>query len=184
MNKSSIIFLTGPGGVGKSTTGKILADFMQNKFIDLDEVFCEQIAHIGKFIREKGYSEYCHTNSKLLESIIMENRMNTVIALSSGFLTYNNPNGLAQQNYNLLCAHGKIVLLLPSKSLGRAEKIVVKRQLGRRFGLTEEGELKKFRERYAEYQKYNYDLTIFSTKSPSEIAQLMETKLKKIMPEY
>lgn len=59
MNKSSIIFLTGPGGVGKSTTGKILADLMQNKFIDLDKVFCEQIAHIGKFICEKGYSEYC-----------------------------------------------------------------------------------------------------------------------------
>jgi len=41
------IFIIGPGGVGKSTCGPILASMLDCKFIDLDEEFCQRIVNIG-----------------------------------------------------------------------------------------------------------------------------------------
>ena len=45
------IFLLGPGGVGKSTLGRVLAGRLNWPLIDLDLEFCERIAEIGRFIR-------------------------------------------------------------------------------------------------------------------------------------
>ncbi|MEX0555857.1 shikimate kinase [Klebsiella grimontii] len=40
------LFLIGPGGVGKSTVGALLAQAMNYRFIDLDSEFCEQLLNI------------------------------------------------------------------------------------------------------------------------------------------
>jgi shikimate kinase len=59
------IFIVGPGGVGKSTAGKILAAKLGFTFIDLDQVFCERIENIRLYVRRFGYEKYCYTNSTL-----------------------------------------------------------------------------------------------------------------------
>ena len=41
------IFLIGPGGTGKTTTGKILAERLGFIFIDLDERFIEEKKEVG-----------------------------------------------------------------------------------------------------------------------------------------
>ena len=57
-----IIFIIGPGGVGKTTSGEILAKLLSYKFIDLDQKFCEQIENIGTYINNEGYKKYCYKN--------------------------------------------------------------------------------------------------------------------------
>lgn len=88
------IFLIGPGGVGKSTCGKILANLLGYNFIDLDVEFCERVLNVGSYINNFGYKKYCLENSKLFYEILSQQLENFVFSLSSGFLVHENMNVL------------------------------------------------------------------------------------------
>ena len=60
-----IIFIIGPGGAGKTSAGKILADMLNYNFIDLDDRFMTEVGHIGQYISDFGYEKYCFINSEL-----------------------------------------------------------------------------------------------------------------------
>jgi shikimate kinase len=172
------VFIIGPGGVGKTTSGKILADLLGTRFIDLDQEFCDQIEEIGKFIREKGYEKYCYDNSELFQEILADLESDFVFALSSGFLVHENLDKLVAKHKKLLANNGISVLLLPAKSLEESIELVVSRQLKRGFGLKESREREKFIKRYPEYFKLG-DIKIFSHAEPIYIANLMKEKLEK-----
>ena len=59
------LFLIGPGGVGKSTVGALLAQAMSYRFIDLDSEFCEQVLNIRQYIQRNGYERYVRENAAL-----------------------------------------------------------------------------------------------------------------------
>lgn len=65
--------MIGPGGVGKTTVGKVLALQLGLQLFDLDEEFCKRIANIGVFIREHGYNQYLFQNSELCSTLIDSN---------------------------------------------------------------------------------------------------------------
>ncbi len=79
------VFIVGPGGVGKTTSGIILADKLGFCFIDLDQEFCTRIQNIGEYIKNNGYEKYCYTNSELFYSILKSAPEDFVFVLSSGF---------------------------------------------------------------------------------------------------
>jgi len=164
------IFLIGPGGVGKSTCGKILAKELECRFIDLDLEFCEQIENIGTYIKSKGYRPYCYANSELFYKLLDDLPENYVFALSSGFLVHESFDELTGKHVRTLGEVGTSVLLLPSQSLEESTAIVVERQLKRGFGLERERETKKFERRFHEYQKHS-DIKIFSIDEPEEIVK-------------
>lgn len=170
-----IVFIIGPGGVGKSTSGKILAKNLGFNFIDLDIEFCEKIALVGDHIRDKGYESYCKENSKLFYKLLKNINKETVFALSSGFLIHEQ---FKDQHFEALKKHGISILLLPSKSVKKSASIVVKRQLLRGFGMNKQDEKEKIIDRYSKYLNKG-DITIFSYAAPEAIADLMKTALIK-----
>jgi len=172
------IFIIGPGGVGKTTSGKILANLLSYKFIDLDEAFCNQIENVSSFISNKGYEKYCYDNSKLFFKILNDLKNDFVFVLSSGFLVHEGLGDLVTKHKQTLKENGISVLLLPSKSVDESTDIIVKRQLARGFGLREKRERKKFTQRFPEYLKLG-DIQIFSYDKPEFIAEQIKSNLKK-----
>jgi shikimate kinase len=170
------IFIIGPGGVGKSTCGKILANLLGYKFIDLDVEFGKRVEDVGSYIRLKGYDEYCLKNSELFYEILSQHLENFVFAVSSGFLVYENMGKLISRHKQTLKESGISVLLLPSESLYESTQVVVKRQLSRGFDLKEDKEKTKFIQRFSIYKKLG-DIKIFSNEKPEIIAGQMKKEI-------
>lgn len=175
-----IIYIIGPGGVGKSTSGTILAKILEYNFIDLDTEFMKQVNHIGKHIKSYGYEDYCIKNSELFFKLSDAINSDTVFVLSSGFLVHEGLPDLGNKHQKKIKDTGISILLLPSKDIQESTEIVVSRQLNRGFGLQEDKERTKFISRYSEYQKYG-DIKIYSKETPDEIAQLMKSRLEQFL---
>ncbi len=175
------VFIIGPGGTGKSTTGTILAQKINHSFIDLDREFCDKIQNISVFVKDQGYYQYCHQNSKLFYSILDKAPKNFVLTLSSGFLVHEGLNSLTEKHKNTLKNNGVTILLLPSSSLEKGRKIVVARQLLRGFGLHEKPEIEKYTNRFHIYKELG-DIKIFSHQKSEKIAQKMKQKLLLFQP--
>jgi shikimate kinase len=117
------VFIIDPGGVDKSTTGKILAKTINHDFIDLDKEFCTRIQNVRAFIKDSGYSQYCQQNSDLFYRILNEVSNDFVFTLSSGFLAYEGFNKLTKKHKQTIESTGVSIRLLPSNSLEKGKKI-------------------------------------------------------------
>jgi shikimate kinase len=173
------IFIIGPGGVGKSTSGKLLAKKIGYELVDLDLEFMNRVGHIGSFIESFGYEQYAYKNSELFYSLV-DNYTDLVFVLSSGFLVHKGLKELVFKHSKTIKTNGTSVLLLPSKDINEAVEIVVKRQINRGFGLKEELERKKIEERYIEYSNFG-DIKIYSHDTPENIAEEMKRNLVKVL---
>lgn len=174
------IFIIGPGGVGKSTCGEILANLLGYNFIDLDMEFCECVENVGGYINNFGYEKYCLENSKLFYEILSQHLENFVFSLSSGFLIHENMKELTLKHKHTLKDEGISILLLPSESLDESIEIVIKRQISRGFGLKEDREKTKFIQRFPIYKELG-DIKIFSHTKPEIIAEQMKKRLSLII---
>lgn len=177
------IYIIGPGGVGKTTSGKILAKLLNYRFIDLDEEFCEKIDNIGKYIISNGYKNYCYRNSFLFYDILNKIAENNVIVLSSGFLVHEGLDSLTQKHLDTINNSGLPVLLLPSKNIKTSAKIVVQRQVSRNFGLNAAKEKEKILQRFPRYLKYG-EVKIFSHDHPESIAHEMKKNIFQYLSYY
>ena len=167
------VFIIGPGGVGKTTCGKIFADKISIDFIDLDSEFMTRIGHIGDHIEEKGYLSYCRENSKLFYGLLRKQNNNTVYALSSGFLVYGDVDSDLEKHADSIRELGVSILLLPSESQRKTEEIVVARQLSREYlNCREDRERQKIKNSFCRYIEHG-DIKIFSSDSPESIAEIM-----------
>src|SRR3989339_646838 len=108
-----IIFIIGPGGAGKTTSGKILAEKIKYDFLDLDDCYMDEIGNIGKYISDFGYEKYCYNNSGLFYKKIKTTKDNTVFVLSSGFLAHEGLGDLTDKHKKDLQNFGKTIMLLP-----------------------------------------------------------------------
>ena len=138
------IFIIGPGGVGKTTCGKIFAEKISYDFVDTDFEFINRIGEIDRYIEEKGYLIYRNANSNLFYELIEGRNNNTVFALSSGFLA--DEIDLSKHS-NSIRDLGLSILLLPSESLEETEEVVVKRQVSRGLNYDEKREREKIKKR-------------------------------------
>ncbi|HCD3191521.1 TPA: shikimate kinase, partial [Klebsiella oxytoca] len=83
-----IVYIIGPGGAGKTTTGRLVAELLGWTAIDLDQAFCQYIMNIRQFIKQFGYEKYVIRNSLLLNELLVERTgLKSVFILSSGFLS-------------------------------------------------------------------------------------------------
>ncbi len=163
-------YLIGPGGVGKTTTGKTIANMLQPFFIDLDEEFCNQIENIDFFIQKYGYEKYMEKNATLYLDIVRKENRPFMMALSSGFLVTHIRPDIIQKNRDTVLSTGTSILLMPDENLNIAADIVVTRQLKRGFNLKEQREREKF---FARAEKYISlaDVRVNSSQEPEKVAR-------------
>jgi len=162
------LFLQGPGGVGKSTLGRELAQRLGWPLIDLDLEFCEQLQSIGRFIADHGYPRYRAENLALAGRLFVT---------SSGFLAAE-PHSADHQSARRIVAGGYGVTLLPSLDIDVATAIVVTRQLRRGFGLEQASEERKFRQRFHIYHQAGAMLVV-STDAAAAIAEELLDRLRR-----
>jgi shikimate kinase len=172
---STLLFLIGPAGVGKSTCGELLASSLGFNFVDLDGEFQARVGAIQEWIDEHGYVEYARRNTSLFKQIVAARATRTVYALSSGFILYEEVDPGLASNGPLLRQLGISILLLPSPSPIDSTEIVVRRLLGRRPWLDAEKEARKFVHRYERYRDRG-DIRIYSKGEPETVAQEMVTQ--------
>jgi len=131
------VHLIGPGGAGKTTIGPLLAQRLAWRFVDLDQVFIAQQGDVAAFMARHGYAGYAARNVEIYERLraaAITAITPTVIAMSSGFMTY--PAGVNERYPALrdaIEADPLTALLLPSFELERCVELVVERQLARPY---------------------------------------------------
>ena len=141
------LFLLGPGGVGKSTLGRELAQTLNWPLIDLDLEFCNRLDLIGRFIDQHGYLRYRAENLALAKTLLSESSGPRIFVTASGFLVA--PAGTPDNTEaRRLVSTGYGIVLLPSLDVEIATPLVVERQLQRGFGLERASEDQKFRHRF------------------------------------
>jgi shikimate kinase len=145
--------------------------------IDLDQEFLKKYGDIGKYIHEISYENYYQENSALFFELLGKYKEDTLFILSSGFFTYADV-ALCQKNISAIKKYGISIRLLSDKDKDKSTMIVVERQLKRGFGLEREKEIKKHKERFDIYKPHG-DIKIYSSATPSEIAEEIHTEIKK-----
>jgi len=148
-----MVRLVGPGGSGKSTTGALLAARLGVSFVDLDRYFRERVGDISEFIEEHGYDNYARENIENYCSLLRhENRLG-VMALSSGFMTYEldaHPEYSRVRSEVELCPN--TFALLPSLDREVCVSETVLRQIARPFGRSALREEAVIRARFEVYR--------------------------------
>lgn len=147
-----MIRLIGPGGAGKSTTGALLADRLALDFIDLDRLLTARIGDISEFIDRRGYDAYARENVEEYRSLVGGDISDTVVALSSGFMTYApaiHPDyGRIRRDIE---ESPDTFVLLPSLDLEACVAETVRRQTARPFGRSHAREEAVIRTRFDAY---------------------------------
>ena len=131
---TTILHLVGPGGAGKTSVGPILAQRLGWQFVDLDERFMSCEGSIGASIEASGYAGYATRNVAVYRKVRYSLAASTVLALSSGFLTY--PEDIDPEYQSLRSSIETDVLtslLLPAFELDACVEIIVQRQLSRPY---------------------------------------------------
>jgi shikimate kinase len=154
MLRPRVIHLVGPGGAGKSTVGHALARRQGVAFIDLDEEFKAHAGDITTYLNANGYHTYARQNVRLYMETLGALQEEAVIALSSGFMTYD-PDIHAEY----LALRGRIAtnpttfVLLPSLDYEVCVRETVRRQLTRPFSRSAEREEEVIRHRFEAYEQ-------------------------------
>jgi shikimate kinase len=146
------IHLVGPGGAGKSTIGLQLAEQLSVAFIDLDRRFDGRFGDIGAFIERHGYDAYARQNVELYSSLRHEPICPGVVALSSGFMTYDHGVHPEYRHVYSAVEHcAQTFVLLPSLDRERCVAETVRRQVTRPFSRSPEREEAVIRARFEIY---------------------------------
>ena len=125
-----MIHLIGPGGSGKSTAGRMVAQLLGWPFLDLDRVFELEHGDIDDFIARERYATYAATNIEAYLKVNVDGP--GVFAVSSGFMTY--PDTAHVNLPAIRCslvAQASTFVLLPSADLETCVAETLRRQRAR-----------------------------------------------------
>lgn len=132
-------------GCGKSTTGKLLAESLGFKFIDMDEQIQRLTGHsISSIFEVKGEEYFRKIEARILRSIELED---VVVATGGGCPVHHN-------NMDHILKGGRSIYLkmTPEFAFERLEKAQSNRPLLR--GLSEESLLAQIKEQMAHREKF------------------------------
>jgi shikimate kinase len=147
-----MIQLVGPGSGGKTTVGLALARRLDVAFVDLDEQFNARVGDISAYLGAHEYLAYAAQNIQLYLDTLGSLREETVIALSSGFMTYrDDAHPGYREVHREIAASPSTVVLLPSFDYETCVTETVRRQLMRPFSRSAEREEQVIRARFGVY---------------------------------
>lgn len=175
--KNDNVYIIGPGGAGKTTSGSILSEKIKFKCIDVDHEFMLRIGNIDTFIENNGYEKYCQSNVSLFKELHEMTIEKAVMILSSGFMVYQEwvdpdyselKKQINQTPYS--------ILLMPSDNFELCSREIIKRQINRRLHCSYGRELEKITNRFQLYLSCG-SIKVFSSGTPFEIVDLMMRKI-------
>ena len=147
-----MIRLVGPGGVGKSTAGALLAQRLGVPFVDLDEEFIAKVGDISLYLDAHGYDAYAERNVSIYVALAAVADREAVLALSSGFMTYRPDIHPDYERCRQDIATSPLTfVLIPSLDPEPCVVEIVRRQLGRPFARSPEREEQVIRARFPTY---------------------------------
>src|SRR2546427_11186109 len=147
-----MIRLVGPGGVGKSTAGALLAQRLGVPFIDLDEEFIANVGDISLYLDAHGYDAYAERNLNVYFALAAAPGREAVLALSSGFMTYRRDiHSQYERCRRDIASNPSTFVLLPSLDLEVCVVEIVRRQISRPFARSAEREEQVIRARFPIY---------------------------------
>lgn len=147
-----MIQLVGPGGAGKTTIGAALAKRLGARFSDLDAEFTARCGDISAYLDANGYEAYAEQNVGLYFDLVDGPVRLDIMALSSGFMTYE--DGIHPDYFALrqrLASSPATFVLLPSVKVEACVIEIVRRQLRRPFARSAEREEQVIRQRFVAY---------------------------------
>jgi shikimate kinase len=148
-----MIRLIGPGGAGKTTVGVALARRLGTAFVDLDERFKVTAGDISDYLKARGYQAYAGKNIQVYLDALQSLGMHVVLALSSGFMTYEDDVHPAYLDIHRdIVASASTVALLPSFDCETCVTETVRRQLRRPFSRSAAREEQVIRQRFSVYR--------------------------------
>lgn len=174
-----VAHLIGPGGAGKTTAGPLLADRLGWHFMDLDRAFIAREGDIATYMAGHGYAGYAQRNVAVYREEIAALAAPTVVALSSGFMTYPAAMGPQYTGLREAIAHDALTaLLLPSFDLEACVEVIVRRQLARPYlPGNRASEEARIRERFPQFMALR--CTRFdSSGTPAQLAMQIERFLR------
>jgi len=144
------IHLIGPGGAGKSTVGRVLAERLDVPFHDLDQAFVQRLGDISVYIDRDGYEAYARENVETYRQLRPLGETSCVLALSSGLMTYvESVHPEYQQLRREVEMSEATFVLLPSLKVDDCVREIVRRQLTRPFARSATAEEAVIRGRFA-----------------------------------
>ena len=150
-----LIHIIGPGASGKSTLGAALADKINFDFIDLDYEYPEN--EINSDIQDRGYEYYVYRNIENYLNLKLTN-CNTVLATSSGFMTYDSTiHPEIKTIHESILSEKTTILVLPSFDREVCISEITKRQMERVFNSNSRSEHRqKIIERFNIYRNMGH----------------------------
>ena len=148
------IRLIGPGGAGKTTVGSALAERLRVTFVDLDQQFSARIGDVSLFLQAHDYRTYAARTNELYLDLLRESVAPSVLALSSGFMTY--PDDVHSTYASVrrdIASDRTTVALLPCFDYETCLAETVRRQMGRTFARSAEREEQVIRRRFEVYRR-------------------------------
>lgn len=159
MKKKGILLL-GMAGVGKSTTGKLLSQFLNYPCIDLDNIIIQQSGKpTQKIIDEDGESHLLALERSALESCEYNN---TIIA----------PGGSIVYQMDLMeQVREKMIMVYLEDRFENIERREKQRGIGGVIGMKDKTFHEVFLERESLYKKFSHIQISVEGKSPEEVVQ-------------
>ncbi|MDM0022959.1 shikimate kinase [Variovorax saccharolyticus] len=172
--------LVGPGGAGKTSAGRILAQRLGWQFVDLDQHFMACEGDVAEFIAAHGYVGYARRNLAIYGEAKRALTTSAVFALSSGFMTY--PVEVHEDYGRMRDAIEVDVLtalLMPAFEAQACAEIIVQRQLARPYLRGDrDSELSCIRERFPMFMALRC-ARFRSDATPEEIARELENFVRR-----
>ena len=129
-----------------------MAERLEIPFADLDRHFAHRHGDISEYIQRHGYRAYVTANIGAYASLLSALSEPSVVALSSGFMTYAPDIHAAYSRYrNEIANHSWTFVLIPSLDVEACIRETVRRQLTRPFARSHSVEESVIRERFHIY---------------------------------
>lgn len=164
----------GSRSIGKSTTGRALAQKLNLKYFDFDKYVELKLNGINQHIEKNSTKSYRVEEEKILKQFVSELPEKCVISVGGGTIA-SQFQDVSERNVKVLKSIGKLIYLSLSKNKEEATEILLKREQ-RRKGNKDYFEIQKlFKLRKPVYEKI-FDLKFeVKNKSPSEIIGFVKT---------
>jgi len=162
------IFILGPGGIGKMSTGRSIARALNQRFVNLNAEFSDRFGDINPYTETHGKEAYYHKNSQMFERLLKEGHSPRVWGLSYGFLIHEERPDIAARNCDFMRT-GKSFFVLPYEDLEKSyEYVNAKRSTSLLSKLEEERD--QFINRAERYMD-RVDAVIYSDGDPQKAAE-------------